>query len=328
MTFSATDRLWLLAVLVGVVAAYVVRQRRRARDAAAFTSTAMLASVAPRRPGRRRHLAAVGVVVGSALAVIAFAGPAHAVRSARPGATVVLALDISPSMAANDVVPTRIRAAQSAAIRFTKTLPQRFRLGLVTFGGIAHVDALPTSNHRAVLEELSHLELEPRTAIGEAIFASLDAIRSANANAVIESGRRPSARIVLLSDGDTNAGRSNEDATAAALRSRVPVSTIAFGTNGSGVDIFGESVYVAPNPPPRSRTRISTPVRSRISAARSSRTSASARNVAASRSCEPTWAWRPRNSMPGSDAASLAASRARPPWTGVPNLDSAPPVST
>ena len=247
MTFSATDRLWLLAVLVGVVAAYVVRQRRRARDAAAFTSTAMLASVAPRRPGRRRHLAAVGVVVGSALAVIAFAGPAHAVRSARPGATVVLALDISPSMAANDVVPTRIRAAQAAAIRFTKTLPQRFRLGLVTFGGIAHVDALPTSNHRAVLEELSHLELEPRTAIGEAIFASLDAIRSANANAVIESGRRPSARIVLLSDGDTNAGRSNEDATAAALRSRVPVSTIAFGTNGSGVDIFGESVYVAPN---------------------------------------------------------------------------------
>jgi len=245
VTFSATDRLWLLAVLVGVVAAYVVRQRGRARDAAAFASAAMLPSIAPRRPGRRRHSAAVGVVVGSALAVIAFAGPAHAVQAARPGATVVLALDISPSMAANDVVPTRIRAAQAAAIRFTKTLPKRFRLGLVTFGGIAHVDALPTSNHRAVLQALSHLQLEPRTAIGEAIFASLDAIR--NANAPVASGRRPSARIVLLSDGDTNAGRSNEDATAAALRLRVPVSTIAFGTNGSGVDIFGESVYVAPN---------------------------------------------------------------------------------
>jgi Ca-activated chloride channel family protein len=247
VTFSAGSRLWLLALPVALAAAYVVGQRRRPRDAAAFVSSALLGSVVPHHPGRRRHAAAAGIVVGAALAVVAFAGPTHAAEAERPGATVVLALDVSPSMAANDVVPTRIRAAQAAAVRFTKTLPRRFSLGLVTFGGNAHVDALPSTDHRGVLRALAHLELEPRTAIGEAIFASLDAIKNADAAAHIQRGPRPTARIVLLSDGDTNSGRSNDDAATAAVRSRVPVSTIAFGTNGAGVDIFGDTIYVAPN---------------------------------------------------------------------------------
>jgi Ca-activated chloride channel family protein len=114
----------------------------------------------------------------------------------------------------------------------------------VTFGGTATVEALPTLDRAPIRAALAQLQFVPRTAIGEAIFASLDAIRSVPA----DHRTRPPGRILLLSDGATNTGRSNDSAAQAAAAQHVAVSTIAFGTAAGTVNIGGTDVNVAPEP--------------------------------------------------------------------------------
>jgi Ca-activated chloride channel homolog len=241
LRFLAGERLWLLLLVGALVAAYFLTQLRRRRDAVRFTNVALLASVAPKRPGWRRHLPAAALVAALSLLVLGFARPTRAVKIPREQATVVLAIDVSASMQATDVSPSRFAAARDAARAFTEHLPARFRLGLLSFAGSATVLVPPTNEREPVLQSLDNLRLGPRTAIGEAIFAALDTVAN-SADPALE--KQPPARIVLLSDGATTAGRPNADAAAAAAEARVPVSTIAFGTDAGTVVVDGRLIQV------------------------------------------------------------------------------------
>jgi len=244
MTFQTP--LWLLALLViaALVAFYVVLQLRRKAYAARFTNVALLGSIVPKRPGWRRHLAFGVVALGLATLVVSLATPSTEVRVPRERATVIMAVDVSLSMKATDIEPDRFRAMQSAAKDFVDVLPGRINLGLVSFAGTATTLVPPTTDRSQVANAIDHLDLAESTAIGEAIFTSLQAIE--NFQSTVESGdtRPPPARIVLLSDGTNTVGRPDTQAVDAAKAAGVPVSTIAFGTDYGTLDLDGETVPV------------------------------------------------------------------------------------
>jgi len=171
------------------------------------------------------------------------------VRVPRERATIIVAIDTSLSMDATDVAPSRLEAAQSAANEFVDLLPDRLNVGLVTFNGIAQVAVAPTQDREELHAAIDQLRLGERTAIGEAIYASLAAIRSSQP-ATDDAKDKVPARIVLMSDGSTTVGRPDAQASAAAKKAGVPVSTIAFGTPSGTIEIDGNPgpISVAVNP--------------------------------------------------------------------------------
>jgi Ca-activated chloride channel family protein len=243
MTFLAPGRLWLLLLVPLLVLAYFLLQRRRRRYAMRFTNLALLSRVAPRRPAWRRHVAMVLMLVTVGLMVTAFARPQTEVRVPRERATIVVAVDVSISMRADDVSPDRLRAAQEAATEFVSSLPKKFNVSLVSFAGTASILVPPTTDRGAVDRAIDGLELAESTATGEAIFTSLDAIKQVPNDPAHPSEPAP-ARIVLLSDGYRNVGRSVEQGVAAARQAHVPIYTIAFGTPFGTVDIEGQRTPV------------------------------------------------------------------------------------
>ncbi|WUI03214.1 VWA domain-containing protein [Spirillospora sp. NBC_00431] len=244
MTFLSPERLWLLGVLPALAAVYVLLQLRRGRHAVRFTNLALLSQVAPRRPGWRRHVAAVLFLAMITLMMIGFARPADSVKVPRDRATILVAIDVSLSMMARDVQPSRFDAAKSAAKKFIGELPGRFNVGVVAFAGSANLVAAPSTDRDAAVASIDQLVLAKRTAIGEAVFTGLQAVRSFDAEARQDP---PPAHIVLLSDGDNTTGRSVQEAIDASRAAHVPVSTIAFGTPYGTVDIEGETTSVSVN---------------------------------------------------------------------------------
>lgn len=246
-TFRTPSRLWFLVAVAALALLYVARQLRGRTYAVRFTNLALLDTVAPRRPGWRRHIPAVLMLVAMAGMVAAFAEPARNERVPRERATIIVAIDTSLSMEATDVAPSRLVAAQAAAKSFIQLLPDRLNVGLVTFNGVATIKVPPTRDREEMLAAIDQLRLGERTAIGEAIYASLEAIKAAPAS----SGEAEvPARVVLMSDGSTTVGRPDAQASAAAKKAKVPVSTIAFGTPDGTIEIDGQPgpVSVAVNP--------------------------------------------------------------------------------
>jgi Ca-activated chloride channel family protein len=248
-TFLAPGWLWLLPVVAAFGLLYVLLQLRRRAYAARFANLELLGSIAPRRPGWRRHLAFALLLLALATLTTAMAKPTKNVRVPRDRATVMMAIDVSLSMQATDVEPTRIIAAQRAAKEFVDLLPPRINLGLVSFSGSATVAVAPTTDRGAVKRAIDALQLSERTAIGEAIFSCLDAIRTFQTQlAGQESGAEAApARVVLMSDGSNTWGRTPDQAVLAAKRVSVPVSTIAFGTDEGFINLEGEKVAVPVN---------------------------------------------------------------------------------
>jgi Ca-activated chloride channel family protein len=251
VTFLSAWRLWFLLGVVALAVLYLVLQRRRGAYALRFTAPELLASVAPRRPGFRRHVpAAVFLLAGTTL-VMGFAQPAREMQVPRERATVIVAIDVSLSMEATDVDPNRFEAAKAAADRFIAELPASLNVGVVSFAGSANVLVSPTLDHFAARAAVQNLNLAESTAIGEAIFTSLEALATAP---VDESGTVPPARIVLLSDGETTVGRPDAEAVEAARQAEVPVSTIAFGTRS------GFIIYDNPDTPAVESSPVGVPV--------------------------------------------------------------------
>ncbi len=242
--FLAPDRLWGLFGVLAVGVVYLLTGLARARYTVRFTNLALLDSVAPRRPGWRRHVTAAVFLLAAATILVAWARPADEVLVPKERATVVLAIDTSLSMEATDVAPSRLEAAQEAALSFLDELPSEINLGLVTFDGVARVRVTPTTDRAPVRAAIQTLELGPATAIGEAIFAGLDAIATAPVPTV-GSGEDGAdepvpARMVVMTDGKTTVGRPDVDGAQAAIDADVAVSTIAFGTERGTIVIDGE----------------------------------------------------------------------------------------
>ena len=255
MSFFAPDRLWLLAAVAALAGLYVAALRRRRRYGVRFSNVALVDKVAPRGPGWRRHLPAAAFLAMLCVLVVAFARPAANAKVPRERATVLVALDVSNSMAATDVEPNRLEAAKSAALAFVDRLPARFNVGLVAFDGSASVIVAPTTDHQAVDSGIRGLVTGPATAIGEAVFSSIEAI----ANFDQQAGTNPPpARIVLLSDGANTAGRSPEQAAEAAQAAHIAVSTIAYGTPEGTVEVNGQLIPVPVDGPALERLAKST----------------------------------------------------------------------
>ncbi|WP_017591782.1 VWA domain-containing protein [Nocardiopsis potens] len=228
-----------LAMLAALIAGYVWVQLRRRSDAARFTNLALLDRVAPRRPGWRRHVSAGLLFAMLGVLAVALGRPAMPVEVPRERATIIVAIDVSPSMVANDIDPDRITSAKKAAVDFVESLPDRFNVGLVSFSATAGVVASPSQDHQAVADSVHNLQISPGTAIGEGVFASLQSIQSFDDDAAEDP---PPSAVVLLSDGENTSGRPISSAVRAAADARVPVSTIAFGTGAALVEINGEPV--------------------------------------------------------------------------------------
>jgi Ca-activated chloride channel family protein len=231
LMFLSPERFALLAVPLLFAALYVVRQRRRRAFVVRYTDLDLIDTVAPRRPGLRRHLVAGVYLAAIALIVIAAARPALATEVANEP-TVVLAFDTSVSMEATDVAPSRIVAAREAAHRFIEVVPPGVRVGLVAFDRTARVIIPPTTSKVVLDRAVDRLSLGQGTAIGEAIYTSLDLLAS---DAPDDAKDAASGSIVLMSDGDTTTGRSEDDAARDAERLGVKVSTVAFGTDHGSV---------------------------------------------------------------------------------------------
>jgi Ca-activated chloride channel family protein len=233
------EPLWLLALIpvLALAGVYVLRQLRRRAYAVRFTNVSLLEKLAPRGLGYRRHLAAGAFLLMLVTLGCAMARPATDAKQPLERATIMIAIDVSLSMQADDVAPTRIQAAKEAAKEFVKTLPDSYNIGLVSFAKSASVLVSPSKDKAAVDQAIDGLQLAEATATGEAVFTCLSAIQSVPADGA--SGPPP-ARIVLLSDGYRTAGRPIEDAASAAASANVPVSTIAFGTDQGTVQIQGQ----------------------------------------------------------------------------------------
>ncbi|MEG3635838.1 VWA domain-containing protein [Micromonospora palythoicola] len=249
MSWESPERLWLLAGVAALVVGYLLRQRRHSRYAVRFTNLRLLDKVAPARPAWRRHVPAGLFIAMLALLVVGFARPTDEVRVPRERATVIVAVDVSRSMLADDVPPDRLLAAREAAREFVADLPAEFNVGLVAFAGSASVVVAPGGDRESVTAGIDQLDEGVTglqgTAIGEAIQAALESIRTLDARAAEDP---PPARVVLLSDGANTSGRDPALAAAEAVQAGVPVDTISFGTpdgrigGGQAVPVDGETL--------------------------------------------------------------------------------------
>jgi Ca-activated chloride channel homolog len=249
MTFLSAAWLWLLVPVAAVAVTYVVLQMRRKKYVARFSNLELLGSVAPRRPGWRRHLTFALLLIALTVLAVGVARPSASVRVPRDRATVMMAVDVSLSMEATDVLPSRIEAAKVAAKKFVDLIPARINLGVVAFGGNASVLVPPTVDRDAAKKAIDNLQLQESTAIGEAVYASLDAITNFGHATTAKGDTPPPARVVLMSDGANNKGRRVTDAAAAARKAGVQVSTIAFGTDNGTVTYDGETIPVPADKP-------------------------------------------------------------------------------
>jgi Ca-activated chloride channel family protein len=252
MSFESPARLALIIAPIVLLIAYLVVMRNRQKYALRFTSVDLLASVAPRRPGWQRHIAAALLLAALAFMVVGFAEPTRDVRVPRKSANIIIALDTSTSMIATDVAPTRLGAAQAAAKQFLESLPPGLKVGLLTFDRTARINVAPTDDRATTAAAIDSLTTAGGTATGEAIYLALDSINAAPKG---PDGKPPAAAVVLLSDGTPTIGRGGEDpretlagATAAAKEADIRVDTIAFGTPGGIVEIGGEQVSVPADP--------------------------------------------------------------------------------
>ena len=231
LTFLSPERFALLLVPLLFAALYLVRQRRRRAYVVRYTDLDLIDAVAPRRPGLRRHLVAAVYLTATTLLVIAVARPALATEVANEP-TVVLAFDTSLSMEATDVTPSRIVAARDAAHQFIDVVPAGVRVGLVAFHETARVVIPPTTSKMVLDRAIDRLSLGQGTAIGEAIYTSLDLLES---DTPADADVTGAGSIVLMSDGDTTTGRPEAEAARDAERRGVKVSTVAFGTDHGSV---------------------------------------------------------------------------------------------
>jgi Ca-activated chloride channel homolog len=255
---SFTTPLLLLALLVvpAVVVAAIVVDRRKAHFPVAFTNLAVLASVAPERHRAWRRFTPLALL----LLALVFAAGALAqphVRLSEPdqNATIVLLVDVSGSMRANDVEPTRLDAAVSAMQTFLDRLPSQFKVGLVAFSSTPEPLIPPTSDRTMIQQSIDLLQPEAGTAIGDGIEVAVKMLQASLSQAgyVRKPGQPLPGAIVLLSDGAQNRGVLQPlDAAHNAKLAGIRIYPVSLGTPHGvvtfGFGAFTNSVPVPPDP--------------------------------------------------------------------------------
>lgn len=229
MTFASPVFLLALLAVPAALLARAAWRRRRPPAGIPFPDIDLVVAAAP-APRRRRHLPLALAALAVAAFSVALARPQAWRDVPRERATIVLAVDVSGSMAATDVAPFRLQAAQEAARTFAERVPRQYQVGLVSFSGVATVQLPPSTDRLALGRAIDGLVPDGATAIGDAIESALGAIRSTQPRAV--DGRLEAARILLLSDGATTTGIPTEAAAGDARDAGVPVFTVALGTEG------------------------------------------------------------------------------------------------
>ena len=255
----------LLAIPVGVWV-YRRRDRRRAERAAAF---GWMRSDGGGGPGtkrrRRRHLPAVLTLTGLTVLVLSIARPQAVIGLPRLEGTVLLAFDVSGSMAATDIAPTRMEAAKAAALALIERQPPSVRIGVVVFSDSGFSTLVPTYDRIEVTAAIGRLEPERGTSVGRGILASLDLIEAANtgpttdyysnaspapaptpASTPVPAGYYEPAVIVLLSDGENTVNPGPIDGALAARDRGVRIDTVGFGTAaGTTLEVDGFRVHTS-----------------------------------------------------------------------------------
>ena len=229
MTFAwptALVGLGLLPILFGL---YLWAQRQRRRYAVRFTNLALLREVVGRGPGVRRHIPPALFLLGLTALLVSLARPSMVLAVPRDQSAVMLVLDVSGSMAARDIQPTRLGAAQQAAKQLISSLPTGAQVGVVAFSDRANVSAPLSTDPNAAQQALDRLSAGGGTAIGDGLTLALDQLAQRPADA---QGNRPPAVVVLLSDGESNTGRPPAAAATRAQQEGVTVNTIGIGQRG------------------------------------------------------------------------------------------------
>lgn len=237
------ERLWALLAVPVLAGVYFVLSWQKSK-AGTRRAPGSLELLVRKQSSWKRHVAVLASILSLATLVVAWAMPRGYTLVPRDRATVVIAIDVSKSMEAEDVKPNRLEAAQAGAESFLSILPAGFNVCLVAFAGTASVVVPPTVDKSAVLAGIKNLQLAPSTAIGEGIYTSLDALALVPED-TDNPGSTPPAAIVLLSDGASNIGKSSATAATEAKKKGVPVYTIAYGTaSGYVVDTRGQKQAV------------------------------------------------------------------------------------
>ena len=262
MSFIWAPMLLLLSAIPLAVALYVVRESARQRRAETYGLPVAAGDAVPGGPSRfRRRIPAAFILAGFTILVVAMARPQSVVGVPRIEGTVILSFDVSGSMAATDLAPTRMDAAQAAARAFVERQTPSVRIGVVAFSDSGFSVQLPTSDQTLVLAAINRLAPERGTSIGRGIMTSLTTIAAADADpaagyytsrspnptalpAPMPTGTYASAAIILLSDGENNVQPDPLQAAAAAADAGVRIYTVGIGsTAGSTIEVQGFKVH-------------------------------------------------------------------------------------
>lgn len=245
LKFMNPGRLWVLLVLPLLILAYIVAMRLKGRSSIRFTNTGILGAILPGQSQWRRHVAVAMSLCSLVALSLAWARPMGVEKVPRERATVVVTIDVSQSMAAVDVKPSRLQVAKTSAEKFVDSLPGEYNVAVVALSGKPQIAMPPTVDRDAVHRAIEHLELADGTAIGDAITTSLQAITQAPKGS--DNSIAP-AMIVMLTDGTNTDGSDPMTAAGAAKVAKVPVYTISYGTQNGYVDLDGQRYTVPPDP--------------------------------------------------------------------------------
>jgi len=278
MSFVWPDMLWLLAAVPAAVALYIFLLHRKKKAAVRFASLALVHEAMTRGQRFRRHIPPLLFLIALTAGIVAVARPSAAIRLPSDQRTIILAIDVSRSMQAMDVEPSRFAAAQAAAKQFIEEQPRDVKIGIVSFAGTASIAQAPTNVRDDLVAAIDRMELQRHTAIGSAILVSLatlfpeagidvesaafgslnpyykkrgaplDEAPKASAEKAftpVPPGSYSSAAIILLTDGRRTMGPDPIEAARTAADRGVRIYTVGFGSAGGGaVDFGGWSMYM------------------------------------------------------------------------------------
>ncbi len=269
MIFLWQQALWLLLLVPVLIVLYLIAQRRRAKYALRYASLSLVKEAMGRGPGFRRHIPSLLFLIAITVMILALSRPVSVVTLPTQEGTIILTMDVSGSMAADDAKPDRMEAAKAAARTFVERQPATVKVGIVSFSDNAFVVQAPTTDKDAVIAAISRLQPQRGTAIGRGILTSLDAISESLEPDEPDFTQRPSrqqfgppptptptptplpkgqyvtAVVVLLSDGESNVGPNPRDVAQTAADRGVRVYTIGLGKpEGTVLHVQGRQVRV------------------------------------------------------------------------------------